>query len=599
MTQSKLTADSFGSESSRAVVGVRKESSASGPVNMRSEIIGAVTASESRAADPEHSAQEFERIRPLYEELEEVVVRDLTDALHGRELDKQVHRGVTSRVKEVDSFRKKIIDRKYDKPFEDTTDLLGVRIVCLYPSVLQDIDTVIRETFSVLRYEDKGKSVEPEVWRYSSVHYDCTLPDHSSGQNHDAVKGLVFEIQVRTILQDAWATVEHQLGYKPERKIPDELKREFSALAGLFHVADERFQFIADQIQKLERAQDIAKQLAPLYRAAIEANLSSRGHAEDLAGADPTTKELESNPDGVINRGSVKVLLKGAYPGRRRKRNPDYTRLAQDLNSAGIATLHALGKALIIGDPAARESERESGPLSDVEFARRAVSDANPDFQSSRGQSRRRQPRSTAGEPRAAKNSPANLSDSPIISKARQHLDDALLDLRLDGELTPFVIVDGPHGMMYVSLPPLSDDDFWRTAKTDVPAIIILYEATEMVLVTLLDDSEVCAGRECVAVAHWGPRGHSLFVAPVSRRYNKPPRIGDWRNSASSTERIDAVGDGFRGGTELAKQLRESSSSSDAELLERIDLIRITAGAEDADVLPHAVAVLRRSRWLD
>ena len=558
-----------------------------------------MTASESRAADPEQSAREFERVRPQYKKLRKVVIRDLKDALHDRELDKQVHHGVTSRVKKIDSFREKITDRGYTKPLDETTDLLGVRIVCLYPSVLQDIETVIRETFTVLRYEDKGKSVEPEAWRYSSVHYDCTLPAHSSGQNRDALKGLVFEIQVRTILQDAWATVEHQLGYKPERKIPDELKREFSALAGLFHVADERFQFIADQIRKLERAQDIAKQLAPHYRAAIEANLSSRGHAEDLAGADPTIKKLESHPEGVINRGSVKVLLKGIYPRRRRERNPDYTRLAQDLNSAGIATLRALSKALIIGDPGARESERGSGPLSDVEFARRAVSDANTNFQSSRRQSRKRRPHSTAGEPRAAKNSPANLNDSAIISKARQHLDDALLDLRLDGELTPFVIVDGPHGMMYVSLPAPSDDDFWRTASTDVPAIIILYKATEMVLVTFLDDSEVCASRECVAVAHWGPQGHSLSVAPVSLRYDKPPRIRDWRNSAASTERIDAVGDGFRHGTELAHQLRESSSSSDADLLQQIDLIRITAGAEDTDVLPQTVATLRRSRWLD
>ena len=559
-----------------------------------------MTASESRAAaDPEHAAREFERIRPRYKELEKLVVQYLKDALHDRDLDKQVHRGVTSRVKKIDSFRNKVIDREYTNPLDETTDLLGVRIVCLYPSVLQDIHTVIRKTFNVLRYEDKGKSAEPEVWRYSSVHYDCTLHDHSSGHNHDAVKGLVFEIQVRTILQDAWATVEHQLGYKPEQKIPDELKREFSALAGLFHVADERFQFIADQVRMLERAQYVARQLAPLYRAAIKANLSSCGQAEDLAGTDTTIQEIASNPDGVINRGSVKVFLKGVYRGRRRKKNPDYTRLAQELNYAGIATLHALGKALISGDPAARESERESGPLSDVEFARRAVSDVNPNFQSSRRRSRRRQPRSTAGEPRASKTSPANLNDAAIISKAMQHLDDALLDLGFDGELTPFVIVDGPHGMMYVSLPPLSDDEFWRTARTDVPAIIILYEATEMVLVTLLDDSEVCAGRQCVAVGHWGPKGHSLFVARVSLSHNKPPRVRGWRNSAASTERIDAVGDGFRRGTELAHQLRESSSSSDAELLERIDLIRITAGAEDTDVLPHAVAVLRRSRWLD
>lgn len=556
-----------------------------------------MTTSESQIPDPERSVQEFEGKRDLYEKLEKVVVSDLTEALRDRGLDKQVHGPVQSRVKEIDSFRGKITSRGYKKPLVETRDLVGVRIVCLYPSVLQDIGTLIRQTFNVVQYEDKGKNSEPEVWRYTSVHYDCTLPESSSGRNYDDVKGLVFEIQVRTILQDAWATVEHQLGYKSEKRIPDELKREFSALAGLFHVADERFQFIADQIKAMDRSKAIAKQLAPLYLAAIEA--SDDPSVEDPASTDPAVEKLGSGPDAVINRGSLKVLLRGMYPERASEKNLDYTRFVQDLNAEGIVTLGALGRALIRGDRAARESERSSGSLSRVEFARRAASGTNPKLRSGGRQRRTRRRRTTADDPGSTKNSPANFNDSAIVRKASLHLDKALLDLRRDGELTPFVIVDSPVEMMYVSLPELSEDDFWRAASTDVPAIIILYEVTEMVLVTVIEDGQACGGdRECVAVAHWGPHGRSLSVATLSRRGAKPPVLGRWRGSDARTERIDAVGDGFRHGTELAQQLRESSSHSDAELLEQINLIRITALAEDTDVLPLTVAALRRRRWL-
>ena len=52
-----------------------------------------------------------------------------------------------------------------------------------------------------------------------------------------------FEIQVRTIAQDAWDSVSHYLDYK-NNSIRDELKRDFYALSGLFYVADTHFSFI-------------------------------------------------------------------------------------------------------------------------------------------------------------------------------------------------------------------------------------------------------------------------------------------------------------------------------------------------------------------
>lgn len=329
---------------------------------------------------------DFEEIRPRYKKLKRIVVADLTKTLRERGLDTQIHGVVTARVKKVDSFRTKAANKPYTDPLNETRDLLGVRVVCLYPSVVREIGTAIRETFKVIHFEDKGKVDTPEVWRYSSVHYDCELPDEPSRpqDDHD-MKGLVFEIQVRTILQDAWATVEHKLGYKPERPIPDELKREFSALAGLFHVADERFQYIADQIKKLERAQDIAKQLAPLYRSAME---EAAGSAD--AATEAKIRALESKSDAIINRGSLKALLRGMYPERPHMRNPNYTRLSQDLASAGIATLGALGELLLKGDGAAREQEGAQAPLSDVAFARLALSAASPQFQGTRRQRRTR-----------------------------------------------------------------------------------------------------------------------------------------------------------------------------------------------------------------
>jgi ppGpp synthetase/RelA/SpoT-type nucleotidyltranferase len=335
------------------------------------------------------SVQKFERTRHLYEKLEGVVVYDLKQVLRERDLITKIDDdGVSSRVKDVDSFRGKIARKNYAEPLADTRDLLGVRIVCLYPSVLEEIDKVINETFTVVGYEDKGNGAEPELWRYSSKHYDCQLPESFSGLQYDDIKGLVFEIQVRTILQDAWATVEHKLGYKPEKPVPDELKREFSALAGLFHVADQRFQFIADRM-KLQ-PDEIAQELSGLYGLAIEHARSGNASTEEGFNNQTRIKELESRSGAVINRGSIKALLHGMYPGRRHMKNPDYTGLVQDLASVDVTRLGDLGRLLVTGDAAAREPESERAPLSDVAFARTALASASPKFRSKR--QRRRAP---------------------------------------------------------------------------------------------------------------------------------------------------------------------------------------------------------------
>ncbi len=54
------------------------------------------------------------------------------------------------------------------------------------------------------------------------------------GPRYDTIVGMPFEIQVRTILMDAWANVSHYLAYKSDIDVPINLQRDFYALGGLF-----------------------------------------------------------------------------------------------------------------------------------------------------------------------------------------------------------------------------------------------------------------------------------------------------------------------------------------------------------------------------
>ena len=129
---------------------------------------------------------------------------------------------------------------------------------------------------------------------------------------------------------------------------------------------------------------EIAEELSGLYRRAIEHARSGNASTDEAFNNQTRTKELESRSGAVINRGSIKALLHGMYPGRGHMKNPDYTGLVQDLASVDVTRLGDLGRLLIAGDATAREPENERAPLSDVAFARAAVASASPKFRSRR-----------------------------------------------------------------------------------------------------------------------------------------------------------------------------------------------------------------------
>jgi hypothetical protein len=56
-----------------------------------------------------------------------------------------------------------------------------------------------------------------------------------------AIKNLWFEIQVRSILEHAWAEIEHGVVYKPGIKFPKIVKRRFAALAGTLEILESEF----------------------------------------------------------------------------------------------------------------------------------------------------------------------------------------------------------------------------------------------------------------------------------------------------------------------------------------------------------------------
>lgn len=157
---------------------------------------------------------------------------------HGIKIHSIIHR-----IKTFDSFSGKIIRNRAVNPFEDIHDIAGIRVVCLFMPDISEIGGIVRGLFDVFEKDDKIHDGEMDVFGYMSLHLKARLKKESLGFE-TACFELPFEVQVRTIAQDAWATISHYLDYKQSILLSDHLRRDFHALSGLFYVADTHFSLL-------------------------------------------------------------------------------------------------------------------------------------------------------------------------------------------------------------------------------------------------------------------------------------------------------------------------------------------------------------------
>lgn len=189
-------------------------------------------------------AEEFKRRRYLYEQLVRAV-RPLLQRLaadHGVEVAL-----IEDRVKEQDSLEHKIgrPDKagKYEK-LDDITDLCGLRIVLFTNEDCVVMSEAISQNFTIDLENSvvKSDSYSDDRFGYLSTHLIASLP-----QNRVALfefrhlADLKMEIQIRTVLQHAWAVLDWKLRYKTEKEVPRELRRKLFRISALLEAADEAF----------------------------------------------------------------------------------------------------------------------------------------------------------------------------------------------------------------------------------------------------------------------------------------------------------------------------------------------------------------------
>lgn len=188
---------------------------------------------------------------------------------------------VDARIKTEESLKGKL-ELKGNKyaSLSDITDIFGARIITFYTDDVDRIAAMVEQLFEIDwdNSVDKRMLHQLDSFGYNSLHYICRMPEFPYR----------FELQLRTTLQHAWASINHDIGYKTGVEIPREYLRRINRLSGILEMADDEFSRIRSEITD--------------YRRRVQ-QLVQKGKLDDvLLDGDTFNSYLQARPFDSLNK---------------------------------------------------------------------------------------------------------------------------------------------------------------------------------------------------------------------------------------------------------------------------------------------------------
>ena len=158
---------------------------------------------------------------------------------------------INTRLKSMTSIAAKM--EKYGKPFtiegieENMHDIAGVRVICSYIDDIYTVADALLKQDDVTYVEKKDYIQHPKPNGYRSLHLIIKIPVFFADKRQD----MTVEVQIRTIAMDFWASLEHQLHYKENDKIPESVLRRLYECAESIDEVDREMLLIRRQVESI------------------------------------------------------------------------------------------------------------------------------------------------------------------------------------------------------------------------------------------------------------------------------------------------------------------------------------------------------------
>ncbi|MEQ6896561.1 hypothetical protein [Microbacterium sp. KR10-403] len=206
---------------------------------------------------------------------------------------------VSARVKDRSSLERKLLKKVEKDPMMHIEDVIGVRIITYFRDDAPRVEDIVRRILDVHEgsYVNKADMLRDREFGYRSIQFVVTMPWATRETNVPSSWGVnilepslspaVAEIQIRSILEHAWAETQHDLQYHAAQTLSRDVDRRFALTAALVENVDEQLMAIRNEVSDVrdDEATTPEEREEGYIQRIIETDRASRALDEKIANA--------------------------------------------------------------------------------------------------------------------------------------------------------------------------------------------------------------------------------------------------------------------------------------------------------------------------
>ncbi|WP_025685886.1 GTP pyrophosphokinase [Paenibacillus maysiensis] len=163
---------------------------------------------------------------------------------------------IKTRIKEPHSIVEKVRRKGYevtlDNILREIHDIAGMRVVCAFVKDIYRLMDHLRTREDIRILEVKDYIDQPKPNGYQSLHVIVEVPLIL----FEGTRWIKAEIQLRTLAMDFWASMEHILYYKFDKKVPEHVVNGLSEAARATYELDQKMLKLRGEILSLSKDQE-------------------------------------------------------------------------------------------------------------------------------------------------------------------------------------------------------------------------------------------------------------------------------------------------------------------------------------------------------
>ncbi len=156
--------------------------------------------------------------------------------------DRNPINSIKTRLKSYSSIKEKLqregIIATPEQIEKNLNDIAGIRVICSFLDDVYDVAEALLKQDDIILLRKKDYIENPKPNGYRSLHLIIEVPIFLQHEKH-MVK---VEIQLRTIAQDFWASLEHQMRYKKNFEFTAAMAKELLECATMSAMLDKRME---------------------------------------------------------------------------------------------------------------------------------------------------------------------------------------------------------------------------------------------------------------------------------------------------------------------------------------------------------------------